>query len=123
MEQNVSGVEFWSRFCEIVAPGPLNSAGDRLRTLRNAAAGLLNRKAAAPLESVAADDAFTDAAAQFAMLTVAATTYNGAVATANALIDARKAATGAADIKTIEATLASLRHMKKRLFVDLSTRI
>ena len=121
VEQNVSGVEFWSRFCEIVAPGPLESAGDRLRTLRNAAALLLTRKAAAPLESVATDDAFTDAAAQFAMLTVAATTYNGAVATANALIDSRKAATGAADINTIEATLAILRLTKKRWEPEIKT--
>ena len=114
MEQNVGGVEFWSRFCEIVAPVPLDGAGDRLRALRNAAASLLNRKAAAPLEAVAFDDAFTDAAAQCAMLTAAATTYNGAVTAANAIIAAKRAETGAADIRTIEATLASLRLKKKR---------
>ena len=121
VEQNVAGVEFWSRFCEIVAPVPLDGAGDRLRTLRNGAASLLNRKAAAPLEVVAPDDAFTDAAAQFAILTAAATTYNGAVAAANALIAARKAATGEADIRTIEATLARLRLTKKRYEPEVKT--
>ena len=121
VEQNVAGVEFWSRFCEIVAPVPLDGAGDRLRTLRNVASSLLNRKAAAPLEAVAPDDAFTDAAAQFAILTAAATTYNGAVAAANALIAARKAATGEADIRTIEATLARLRLTKKRYEPEVKT--
>ena len=121
VEQNVSAVEFWSRFCEIVAPGPLDGVGDSLRTLRNGAATLLNHKATAPLEAVAADDAFTDAAAQFPMLTVAAATYNEAVATANALIDARRAATGAADIKTIETTLASLRLTIKRWEPKITT--
>ena len=114
VEQNVGVVEFWSRFCEIVVPASLAGAGDRLRALRNAAASLLIRKAAAPLEAVAFDDAFTDAADQFAMLTAAATTYNGAVTAANALIAARRAATGAADVRTIEATLAGLRLTKKR---------
>ena len=121
VEQNVAGVEFWSRFCEIVAPVSLDVAGDRLRTLRNAAASLLNRKAAAPLEAVALDDAFTDAAAQFATLTAAATAYNGAVAAANALIAARKAATGKADIRTIEATLDKLRLTKKRYEPEVTT--
>ena len=121
VEQNVAGVEFWSRFCEIVAPVLLDVAGDRPRTLRNAAASLLNRKAAAPLEAVALDDAFTDAAAQFATLTAAATAYNGAVAAANALIAARKAATGEADIRTIEATLDRLRLTKKRYEPEVTT--
>ena len=114
VEQNVGGVEFWSRFCEIVAPAPLDGAGEGLRALRNAAASLLNRKAAAPLEAVPLDDAFTDAAAQLAMLAAAATTYNRAVNAANALIAAKKAATGTADIRNIEATLASFRLIKKR---------
>ena len=116
VDQNVAGAEFWSRFCDIVAPVPLplDGAGDRLRTLRNAIASVLNRKAAAPLEAVAPDDAFTDAAEQFAILTAAATTYNGAVAAANALIVAKKAATGEADIKTIEAALDRLRLTEKR---------
>ena len=119
--QNVGGVEFWSRFCEIVAPAPLDGAGDGLRALRNAAASLLNRKAAAPLEAVAFDDAFTDAAAQFAMLTAAVTTYNGAVNAANALIAAKRAATGAADVRNIEATLASFRLTKKRYEPEVKT--
>ena len=117
-------VEFWSRFCEIVAPGPLDEClatvyahfEEWLLPL------LLNHKAARRLlKSVAADDAFTDAAAQFPMLTVAAATYNEAVATANALIDARRAATGAADIKTIETTLASLRLTIKRWEPKITT--
>ena len=121
VDRNVAGVEFWSRFCEIVAAVPLDGAGDRLRTLRNAAAELLNRKAAAPLEAVAPDDAFTDAAAQLARLTAATTTYNEAVAAANALIAARKAATGEADTRTIEAALAGLRLTKKRYEPEIRT--
>ena len=38
---------------EIAAPTPPDNAGDRLRALRHAATALLDRKTAAPLESVA----------------------------------------------------------------------
>ena len=112
-EQNVAAVEFWSRFCDITAPVLPADAGQRLRTLRESAVALLNHKAAAPLEAIVPDSAFTDAMAQVALLTDAVTIYNEAIAAANTTIATQKAATGATDITTIEAALVSLRLTKK----------
>ena len=120
-EQNVAAVEFWSRFCDITAPVLPDDAGQRLRTLRESAVALLNHKAAAPLEAIVPDSAFSDAMAQVALLTDAVTTYNEAIAAANTTIDAQKAATGATDITTIEAALVSLRLTKKRHESEVKT--
>lgn len=114
VDQNVSSVEFWSKFCEIAAPASPEGSGDKLRALRNAATALLDRKTAGPLDAIAPDAAFTDAAASITALGQDVGTYNQAVAAANAVIAARKAATGAADIQTVEAALATLRLTKKR---------
>ena len=120
-EQNVAAVEFWSRFCDITAPVLPDDAGQRLRTLRESTVALLNHKAAAPLEAIVPDSAFTDAMAQVALLTDAVTTYNEAIAAANTTIATQKAATGATDITTIEAALVSLRLTKKRHESEVKT--
>jgi wobble nucleotide-excising tRNase len=114
LDQNTAGAEFWSRFCEIPPLEWESGAGDRLRTLRHAALAQLDRKAATPLEKIEADAAFTAADDAVAALAPATAAYNQAVAAANVEIDANKAATGAADVKTVEAALASLRLVKKR---------
>jgi wobble nucleotide-excising tRNase len=114
LDQNTAGVEFWSRFCEIAAPVTPEAPGEKLGRLRDAALALLRRKAAAPLEAINPDEGFTSAAAAVARLAAEATAYNQAVTSANAVIAARKTATGAADIKTVEATLAALQLTKKR---------
>ena len=120
-EQNFAAVAFWSRFCDITAPVLPDDAGQRLRTLRESAVALLNHKAAAPLEAVVPDSTFTDAMAQVALLTDAVTTYNEAIAAANTTIAAKKAATGATDITTIEAALVRLRLIKKRHEPEVKT--
>ncbi len=120
-DQNVAAVEFWARFCDITAPVLPDDAVQRLRTLRESAVALLNHKAAAPLEAIVPDSAFTDAMAQVALLTDAVTTYNEAIAAANTTIDAQKAATGATDITTIEAALVRLRLTKKRHDSEVKT--
>jgi wobble nucleotide-excising tRNase len=114
LDQNIAGVEFWMKFCEITAPASPDGAAEKLRTLRQAALGLLDRKAAAPLDQVAVDGAFTDAAAATTGVGEGVTAYNTAVTAANAIINAKKAATGAADIRVVEAALAALRLTKKR---------
>ena len=120
-EHNVAAVEFWSRFCEITAPVLPDDAGQRLRTLRESAVALLNHKAAAPLEAIVPDSAFTDAMAQVALLMNAVTTCNEAIAAANTTITDQKAATGATDITTIKAALVSLRLIKKRHELEVKT--
>jgi wobble nucleotide-excising tRNase len=88
--------------------------GDAFRALREAALALLDRKAAAPLEPVAQDAAFTAAAAAVAALAEAAAAYNAAVVAANAMIATKREATQAADIRAVEAELARLRAIKAR---------
>ena len=114
LDQNNAGVEFWSRFCEIVPPIPPENVGDKLRALRAAALDLLARKAAAPLDTVVPGDAFRAAGAEAEALATASAAYNKAVATANAVIDTRKIATDTTDVATAEATLAILQLRKKR---------
>lgn len=113
-DQNVADIEFWSKFCDISAPVLQNGAGEKTRSLRQAALALLDRKASAPLDQIAPDATFTAAATATAVVTQEIATYNQAVTVANAVITAKKIATGAADIKTIEAALAALRLTKKR---------
>ena len=114
LDQNNAGVEFWSRFCEIVPPIPPENVGDKLRALRDAALALLGRKAAAPLDTVVPGDEFRATEAEAEALAAASAAYNKAVATANAVIDARKIATGTTDVATATGTLAILRLRKKR---------
>lgn len=117
MEQNAAGVEFWSRYCEISAPAldvGEGVAGQALRTLRLAALALLDRKAATPLEYVAVDPTFTAAKTALAAIQAGATSYNRIVRHANATIAAKKAATAAAEVRTVESALTRLRATKKR---------
>src|SRR5271157_1040188 len=102
IDQNAAAIEFWARFCEIVPPALAGVVGDTLRTLRQATLGLLDRKAAAPLERVNIDAASIDAQAVFVSLQQTVTAYNRSVPAANAIIAAKKKATGAANIKTVE---------------------
>ena len=114
IDHNVVGVDFWSHFCDITSPGLQGGAGEKLRSLRQAALALLDRKAAAPLDHVAADAAFTDAVTATANMAQVLATYNQAVATANAIINAKKTATSVTDVKTVETALAALRLTKTR---------
>lgn len=114
LDQNNAGVEFWSRFCKIAPPIPPVTVGDKLRALRDAALDLLGRKAAAPLETVVPGEEFRAAVAESEALATASAAYNKAVATANAVISARKIAIGTTDVATATDTLAILRLRKKR---------
>jgi wobble nucleotide-excising tRNase len=117
LDQNAAGVEFWSRYCEIAAPalaGDEGAAGEIMRTIRQVALVLLDRKAAAPLEHVASDAPFTAAEDGLAAMLAGAATYNNAIRAANATIAAKKAATAAADVRAVESDLARLRATKKR---------
>lgn len=112
-DQNATSVEFWSRFCDIAAPTLPTGAGETLRTLREVATALIDIKAAGPLERVMPDDTFIAASSAFAALVAAVTNYNEAARIANATIAAKKAATGTANIPTVETQLARLRATKK----------
>lgn len=115
LDQNAAAIEFWTRFCEIASPALEHAgAGDTLRALRQAALALLDRKTAAPLQRVDPGGSFNDAHSTFLRLQDAVTAYNQAVTAANAIITAKKRATGAADVRTVEAGLIRLRAIKTR---------
>lgn len=114
LDQNASAVEFWSGYCTLTPPAMAAGTGDTLRALRDAALALLDRKAGAPLDLIAPDDAFIAAEAGMTLLQNAAAGYNLAVTAANAVIAAKKAATQAADLRAVEAALARLRAVKAR---------
>ncbi|MFY9558604.1 MAG: AAA family ATPase [Terriglobales bacterium] len=115
IDQNTASVEFWSRFCEFTPPAWKGTGtGDTLHSLRQASLSLLERKAAAPLEKVVSDSAFGEALVAFESMQKSVTAYNKDAAAANAMIDAKKAAVGAADTVAIDKTLARLRAIKKR---------
>jgi len=117
LDQNATTVEFWSRYCELTPPalvGAQGTAGELLRTFRQTALALVDRKAATPLDRLSPDGAFMAAQTALAGIQTRATTYNQAVRTTNATIAAKKAATAATDVKAVESALTYLRATKKR---------
>jgi len=121
VDQNAAAIEFWSPFCDFSPPAIGAGTGDKLRTLRQSAIALLDRKAAAPLEPIVPDDSFVAASADVAGVGEELVAYNQSVAAANTVINAKKGATSAADLKTVEAALASLRLTKKRHELEVKT--
>lgn len=115
LDQNARTVEFWTRFCEIVAPAlEEGSPGEILRSVRQAAVAFLDRKAAAPLERVDADASFAHVNDALVRLQNAVAAYNEAATAANIIISAKKRTTGAADVRSVEASLTRLRAIKVR---------
>jgi len=116
VEQNTAAIEFWSRYCTITAPALADAhrLGDKLRTLRQEALVLLDRKAATPLERVPVDAFFGAAHDVLVAMQKDAATYNHTVRAANATVTAKKTATAAADIRTVSDGITRLLAIKKR---------
>jgi wobble nucleotide-excising tRNase len=114
MEQNNTGMEFWSRYCEIEPPtsATLGKLGEVLRNVRQAIDALLEHKAAAPLDRIAIDQTYKDAVDAYNELLQAASDYNNRIRAANVVISSKKAATVTADINAVNRSLAQLRAVK-----------
>ena len=113
---NAGAVEFWQTYCELtplVIP-ETGRIGEILAALRHAAQGLLERKAAAPLEAVPPDEFFTQALTDFEALRTSLANYNASVAAANAVIAERKRQIQGANVRDIETALGQLRAQKAR---------
>ena len=114
--QNAAAAEFWKRYCSFdparIVPPP--SLEDALKNLGQEALRLLTRKSNAPLESIVQDEVFANASAAYEAIQQAVGETNSAIREVAASITAKKAATSAADLKTVEAELASLKASKKR---------
>ncbi len=114
--ENAGSEEFWAQYCDLtpLEPPTSGSAATVLGALRGSARDLARRKAAAPLESLAPDAAFTDALTNFERLRTSLASYNAAVAAANAAIEARRRETGAANVREVETRLERLTSQKAR---------
>ena len=114
--QNGGGVEFWQQYCPLAAPvlPEAGRTGEAITALRQAAQALLQIKGGAPLDAVAPDENFTQALAGVEMLRASMEAYNAAVAAANAVIEARRRETQAANARDVKTALAKLRAQKAR---------
>jgi wobble nucleotide-excising tRNase len=115
-EQNKGGVEFWARHCTFDAnaldfPG---EAAIAFRSLGRAALSLLERKARTPLEVVPIDGALTIAMADYDAARAQVEALNVVIRSVNALIAAKKAEIGSADVKAAETELARRKGIKTR---------
>jgi wobble nucleotide-excising tRNase len=115
-EQLKSGIEFWGRYCAFdVAPLAYpDGLADAIRGLSQSALSLLDSKARAPLDAVKVDEAFTKSFAAYAAIQDKAAIVNQAIRQVNTLATAKKAETGAADIRVDEAELARFKAIKTR---------
>ena len=116
ISQNANSIEFWREYCEIVPPALLEvgKAAAVMSTLKQSAQSLLQAKAWTPLDPVAPDEGFTLALAAFEELRQSLGIYNATVATANAVIAARKKQVQATNVRDVESALAQLRAQKAR---------
>ena len=121
--QNNNAVESWQQFCEVPLPllPEAGRIGETLGALRESAQALLDIKTGTPLDAVAPDDRFTQSLGTFEALRTSFGTYNTAVATANAVITARKRQAQAANVRDVEAALARLKAQKARHLEDVRT--
>jgi wobble nucleotide-excising tRNase len=114
--QNASAAEFWKRYCtfdpfRLIPPESLENA---MRVLGQEAQRLLTRKSSSPLEPVPLDEPFTAAKDAYARSQETIAAVNTAIREVTALIVARRAETGAADLNAVQSELARLQAVKKR---------
>ena len=116
VEQNKGAVDYWSRYCTFdLAPLVFpDNVSDAIRGLGRGAVALLDRKHNAPLERVELDDTFLAVAAAYEAARTKAQEIAEATRTVNCLIAAKKAETGAADVRAAETELARRRAIKAR---------
>lgn len=111
-----AALEFWAKYCplnhnDLQIPAGLAEA---ITALRGAAGALIDRKAQAPLDAVAADQSFLQAQAAYEAIKAKIIIFNQAVDTANTLIAQQKTAAGAADLAAATAELTRLKTNKTR---------
>ncbi|MGD0992540.1 MAG: AAA family ATPase [Gemmatimonadales bacterium] len=117
LDQNGAAVEFWSQYCPIAAPvlvGGEGAAAKAVRALRQSAHALLDRKLTKLLEPVVLDGCIRAALTELGEVQAQVGTYNNGVATANAVIKAKKVATATTDVRLVEIALVLLRATRTR---------
>ncbi len=116
LEGNIGGVEYWTRYCKIVAPVLSSPQGfaRSLRELRDAALALLDKKAASPLEIVQIDQRFNNAANVVAALRASAAEYNEAIDKAQEVIADKKKSLASANLDQVQRELLRQQAIKSR---------
>ena len=116
LSSNLTLVEFWKQFVEMAVPDfAFDDVRAKYTTLRVLASALAQRKQQSPTEIVSPGTDFQDALGAVTALRESVESYNAAVDTCNALIDAQKSvARQGADINTLKRELAELEAKKKR---------
>ena len=114
--QHDGALEYWTRHCALDHPTLTipGSVGAAMTNLQTAALALLTRKAAAPLDALAPDEALTRAIGAYQGELTKVSTFNLAVTQANALIDAKKAEASSGDAATAQTELNRLKATKTR---------
>lgn len=116
IEKNKSVVEFWRQYFPI-DPDMLAMPENLLEAIRGvgvASLALLDRKARSPLEAVPLSKEYEDAVASLQALQTSVKAANMAIYAAKEIFNAKKAETGAADIRVAENELHRLQALKKR---------
>lgn len=116
IEQNKAAGDFWHQYCPI-DPATLAMPENFLDAIRDvgvAALTLLDRKARSPLEAVPLSKEYQDAEAALQALKASVRAANMAIYAAKDVFNAKKAETGAADVRAVENELHRLQAFKKR---------
>ncbi len=116
VEKNKSGIEFWGGYCTfdpalVVVPLGISAAA---RRLGEAALALLDRKAGAPLDAIAADEGFTRAITAYGAATADTNSVNDAIRAVNTLISAKKTEADKVNVTAAEAELMRRQAIKNR---------
>lgn len=119
--RNAAAAEFWQQVCSVQEPlvAEAGQIREPLVVLRQSAKALLQKKSAAPLDTVAPDEDFTHALQGFEALRASLADYNAKVAASNAVVDATKQDARLANVRDVEAELAKLKAHKVRHSADV----
>ncbi len=114
--ENRGAVEFWKKYCPLDPSvlSPPESLAGAVRNLEAKAQTLLKSKSGCPLEAVTPETGFNKAKTLYLEMRETVVTVNSAIRAGNVLIAAKKAATGAADLKTAQSELEGMKAVKKR---------
>lgn len=116
LAENTASTEYWRQYCELSQPvlPEVGCIGDTVFSLRDAARALISVKVSTPLEALAPDEALRRSLEGFEALRTSFGTYNEKVAKVNTIITQRKSQAQTANVRELEAALASLEAQKVR---------
>lgn len=115
-EQRKGGIEFWSKYCQLdtTALAYPESVAGAIKSLKEAALALIERKGREPLESISVDDGFMKAVSAYEVVKGKVNAFNQAVEQANILIAAKRAEVDTADVTAAITELTRMKAIETR---------